>query len=348
MEERFDRWSLGDLVIDAGAQTVVRGSRTLAVPKLSFQFLIELVRAHPNVLSVEELMERVWTGIFVNAETVTQRAKLLRDALGDDPREPRYFVARRGIGYQVVASPVPLGPVNEAGSTPRWPLRWKLAVAALLLAPAVLLGAFAYDRTIYRPYREGPLRIAVLPFENLSSDPADAYIAQGIPEMVLNRLSSVPGLTVISRESALVSKTATASPLDAAREMDADFVVKGSVQRQGSKLRVVSFVLDRSSGSRLWSQSYDWPVDRLYALQDRIAGEVAQSLAGQTSTSLRLAAQQPSGANSDAYLAYLKGRSLLGRFRVADTEAAAKQFQRAVALDPRFVPALVALYDAKM
>lgn len=347
MGQAFERWNLVDLVIDAGSQTVVRGQEAIALPKLSFHFLLELVRAAPNVLTVDDLMDRVWPGIFVNAETVTQRAKLLRDALGDDPKEPRYFVARRGIGYQLLAAPKKLAPEEAEVLRTKRSWRWKAALAALFLTPALALGLTRYNQSVQHAVA-APLRVAVLPFENLSSDPADAFIAQGIPEMVLNRLSSVSGLAVISRESALVSKVAKSGPVQAARQLDADFIVTGSVQRQGGMLRVTAFVLDSAKGTRLWSRSYDWPVDRLYALQDQIAGQVARSLSARTSASLQLASQKGTAGNPEAYLAYLKGRSLLGRFRVADTEAAAKQFQRATDLDPGFAPALVALFDARM
>lgn len=348
MEDATERWGLIDLVIDAGSQTVVRGTEAIELPKLSFMFLLELVRAAPNVLSADELMERVWPGIFVNPETITQRAKLLRDALRDDPKEPRYFIARRGSGYQVLAPPQRLtlgsGPVRKEGRS--W--QWKAAMAALALVPISGLSYLGYVRATDHAAQAKSLRVAVLPFDNLSSDPSDAYIAQGIPEMVLNRLSSVPGLMVISRDSALLRGAGGAGKGDLASQLEADFVVRGSVQKRAQTLRVTSFVVDRRSGARLWSKSYDWPVDRLYALQDRIAGEISQALAARTSRALRMDGHSAQVVASDAYLAFLKGKALLGRMRVADTEAAATQFQRAIDLDPAFAPAMIALYDARM
>jgi TolB-like protein/DNA-binding winged helix-turn-helix (wHTH) protein len=344
--ERFERWILLDLVIDAGAQTVARGDTAVLLPKLSFQFLLELVRAAPNVLSVDDLMERVWPGIFVNVETVTQRAKLLRDALGDNPKEPRYFVARRGIGYQLLAAPVSLPKPGLANASAHKPTLWMALFAALTLAAGV--GGVVYERHVSLAVKESRLRVAVLPFENLSSDPSDAYIARGIPEMVLNRLSSVSGLTVISRESALLSKIANAAPAESGRQLHVDYVVKGTVQRQGGTLRVTAFVLDTAKGARLWSESYDWPIDRVYALQDKIAGHVAQSLEGETRGLGPVPPTAAPSRNSDAYLAYLRGKSLIGRYTVAETDAAAQQFERAIRFDPQFAPAMIALFDARM
>jgi TolB-like protein/DNA-binding winged helix-turn-helix (wHTH) protein len=346
-----ERWQVGDLTIDVGGQVVVRNGAPVPLPRLSFKFLMALVRAAPRLVSADELMEQVWTGIFVNSETVTQRAKLLRDALRDDPKHPRYFTVRRGAGYQLIPSPVRLdgssfsSPAQGAGHNRR--VKIALALAVFTLIP---LGGFAI--TVWpsgqKAVQSTSLRVAVLPFDNLSSDPSDAYIARSIPEMVLNRLSTVPGLTVISRESALMSPVSAAAARDAGRELKAAFVVKGSIQRTADRLRVTCFLVDTDSGVRLWSERFDWPVQRLYALQDRIADSVAASLEGRTHGRGEFVPQAQMARNPDAYLAYLKGKSLLGRFTVAETNAAADYFEQAVKLDAGFAPAMVALFDARM
>src|SRR5271168_2480945 len=98
------KYSVSDLTIDTGPQVVSRGAGPIALPKLSYDLLLVLVRAAPNLVSLDELMRLVWPGIIVSPETVSQRIKLLRDALGDDPREPRYIAGLRGRGYQMVAA----------------------------------------------------------------------------------------------------------------------------------------------------------------------------------------------------------------------------------------------------
>jgi TolB-like protein/DNA-binding winged helix-turn-helix (wHTH) protein/tetratricopeptide (TPR) repeat protein len=345
-----ERWQVGDLTIDVGGQTVYRDRRPIILPQLSFKFFLALVRSAPRVMSTDDLLEQVWAGVFVNSETVTQRAKLLRDALGDTPREPRYFSARRGVGYQLI--PVPVRLDSERGlNRPGPPGRSRPALLA-----AIALGLISAVGPSSIPDSQGKadvtqgegLRVAVLPFDNLSHDPSDAFIARSIPEMVLDRLSSLRGLTVISRDSALLSPAATAPTREAAQALGADFLVRGSVQRAGETLRVTCFVVDTHRQARIWSERFDWPVGRIYALQDRIAEGVAASLDERTRMIGVLPAHAGAARNSDAYLAYLKGRSLLSRFAVADTDAAAAQFERAVALDPGFPEAMVALFDAKM
>ena len=95
-------FEVADLVIDLARQRVTRNAHEIALPKLSFDLLLVLIRAAPAVLSNDELMARVWPGLVVSPETVSRRVKLLRDALGDDPRAPRYIAGLRGRGYRLI------------------------------------------------------------------------------------------------------------------------------------------------------------------------------------------------------------------------------------------------------
>ena len=91
-------YRVGDLLIDIGRQRVTRESVELSLSALSFELLLALARAAPNVLSFDQLMERVWPGLVVTPETVSQRVKLVRDAIGDDSQSPRYIAGVRGRG----------------------------------------------------------------------------------------------------------------------------------------------------------------------------------------------------------------------------------------------------------
>src|SRR5215469_1440916 len=95
---------VGDLLVDVGQQRVTRAGSDIALPNLSFQLLMALIRAAPNVLSNEALMTQVWPGLVVSPETVNKRVHLLREALGDDPREPRYITGVRSRGYRLINS----------------------------------------------------------------------------------------------------------------------------------------------------------------------------------------------------------------------------------------------------
>jgi TolB-like protein/Flp pilus assembly protein TadD/DNA-binding winged helix-turn-helix (wHTH) protein len=107
-------YRVGDLLIDIGRQRVTRETVELSLSALSFELLLALARAAPNVLSFDQLMERVWPGLVVTPETVSQRVKLVRDAIGDDSQSPRYIGGVRGRGYRMVAS---VSPVEVPGAS---------------------------------------------------------------------------------------------------------------------------------------------------------------------------------------------------------------------------------------
>jgi TolB-like protein/DNA-binding winged helix-turn-helix (wHTH) protein/Tfp pilus assembly protein PilF len=103
-----DHFCLEDLRIDLGQQRVQRDAIDIPLPKLSFDALLALARCAPRLISVDDLMSQVWPGLVVNPETVAQRIKLLRDSLGDDPRNPRYIASLRGRGYRLLPAVVPV------------------------------------------------------------------------------------------------------------------------------------------------------------------------------------------------------------------------------------------------
>ena len=134
----------GDLIVDIGQQRVWRDGAELKLPALSLRFLDVLVRAAPNMVSFDALIQQVWSGSVVSPETVTQRVKLLRDALGDDPRLPRYVGAVRGRGYRLLCAACPFNatiagqatpPASSTSSDPRT-MRWRLAAIGIGAAAA--------------------------------------------------------------------------------------------------------------------------------------------------------------------------------------------------------------------
>ncbi len=119
------KYALGDLTIDTGRQSVSRSGIPIALPKLSYDLLLVLIRAAPNLVSQNELMRQIWPGLVVSLDTVGKRVTLLRDALDEDSRAPRYIGAIRGRGYQIIAAvcevPGPIAELPEEGYgvTPR-------------------------------------------------------------------------------------------------------------------------------------------------------------------------------------------------------------------------------------
>jgi len=107
------RWRVSDLLLDTRRQRIWRDSHEIPLPKLTYDLFVALVRCHPTVISDGELMRTVWPGLVVSQETISQRVKLLRDALGDDSRQPRYIARLRSRGYYLVGTVEALPDVDE-------------------------------------------------------------------------------------------------------------------------------------------------------------------------------------------------------------------------------------------
>jgi TolB-like protein/DNA-binding winged helix-turn-helix (wHTH) protein len=380
---------VGDLRVDVGQQRITRSDAEIALPNLSFQLLVALVRAAPDVLSHDALMARVWPGLVVSPETLHKRANLLREALGDGARESRYISAVRSRGYRLVAEvrraerlapppgaqasqtmtatpddepPAPDAARSETTivstkpSAKRW-LRLGLFAAAVL---AIGIGA----RTTIRTHRansaadipqgtDAPIgtrarTVAVMPFENISADANDAYLARGLPEMILNRLSRVTGLAVIARNSSFALSTASIDSQEIGRRLNSGYLVNGGVQRKADRLRMSVQLVDTTSGTLIWSATFDRTLNDIFAVEDEIAEQVTGALSARLGGLEPAPPTQVRSSNVEAYLAYLRGRTLLDRLSVSESEAAAPLFEKAIALDPNFAAAYASLYDARL
>jgi TolB-like protein/DNA-binding winged helix-turn-helix (wHTH) protein len=377
-----EAYRVGDLVVDVGLQRVTGPSGAVVLPKLSFELLLALVRRAPDFVSNDELSSLVWAGVVVSPETVTKRVNLLREALGDDPASPRYVAGLRARGYRIVApvsrdstAPAPASvslastslpapaasPATDAATRPE-PRRVisgiRPAYAAVIAAGLVVAIAAAawvgWNRSSSIPSTHtvesavNDATVAVLPFENLSPSPSDAYLAIGIPELVLDRLSIVPGLTVIAGSSTSGLAAGAASPQETGRRLGARYLVLGSAQRAGEQLRVTARLVDTLTGTQVWSNRLDRGVADIFSIQDTIATAVAEELRQR----VQGIESAPSNAQHEppveAQLAYLQARALLARYTVRGSEEAAAKFEQAIALDPQFAAAIAGLYDARM
>ena len=370
---------IDDLSVDIGRALVQRGDLEVPLPKLSFDLLVALARAAPNLLTLDDLMNQVWPGLVVAPDTVSQRVKLLRAALDDDSKTPRYIVGVRGRGYRLIAMVgdlhAPAQPLQSLQSQLSQPAivpaadgtrgpRWRLIVVGsgvllMLVATAVLLNQRTTEHAATLADATGAARaaaaaqlpersIAVLPFVNLGKADNSDLLALGIPEAVLHQLATLNNLQVIARTSSFAFRDSKIDARAIGQDLNARYLLEGSVQTDHGRLRVTAQLVDAASGGHVWSMQFDKTPDDIFALQDEIALRVARALqlsldAGATE---QLAASNTT--NFDAYLEFLQASSLLATWRLADTQAAIQRATKAVELDPRFAAAYVLLTKAKV
>ncbi|HEX7080605.1 MAG TPA: winged helix-turn-helix domain-containing protein [Gammaproteobacteria bacterium] len=335
-------YRVADLVIDVGRQSVARGDTEIKLSPRSFALLLALVRAAPDVLSVEQLMERAWPGVVVGPETVSQRVRIIREALGDSARAPRYIAGVRGRGYRLAAPVVacaprrPRGDASAAGVS-RWPSRsaW-IAGAAIVLLVAGAAGWWNV-RTAGVPAGSAPeaaavrASIAVLPFTDLSREHDQEYFSDGLAEELVNLLAQSPGLRVIARTSSFSFKSKDLDVATIARLLNVTHVLEGSVRKSGHQIRVTVQLVDASNSAQVWADTYEGGLDDIFAVQERVAASVANAL------QVRLDLERPRAATpaeAHAYERYLKARFFYYRRASGDVERAKKYYLRALELAP--------------
>jgi adenylate cyclase len=190
--------------------------------------------------------------------------------------------------------------------------------------------------------------VAVLPFENLSSDKENAYFAEGIQDEILTRLSKIAALKVISRTSTQKYKSAPDNLPEIAKQLGVANVLEGSVQKSGDAVRVTVQLIRAITDSHLWAETYDRKLIDTFGVESDVAQKIASSLEAKlTGSEQRAIATRPT-ENSEAYQFYLKGRFFWNKRTGADLHTAANYFEQAIAADANFAGAYAGLADADL
>src|SRR5438876_9219968 len=185
--------------------------------------------------------------------------------------------------------------------------------------------------------------IAVLPFENLSEDKANAYFADGIQEEILTRLSRIGDLKVISRTSTQRFKSSPDNISQIAKQLGVANILEGTVQKAADQVRVNVQLIDAENDSHLWAERYDRKLTDIFAVESDIAEKIAEALQARLTGAARRAISAQPTKNTEAYQLYLKGRYHWRNFYAPGYERVRDYFQQAVELDPSYAPAYVGL-----
>jgi adenylate cyclase len=188
--------------------------------------------------------------------------------------------------------------------------------------------------------------IAVLPFVNMSGDAENEYFSDGISEEILNLMVKLPQLRVASRTSSFMFKGKEVSIQTVAEELGVDTVLEGSVRKAGDQVRITAQLIDITTDSHLWSETYDRELKDVFAIQDDIAHSITDALEMTLSPKERRAIQNVATSNARAYDFYLRGRSYMYTRTRHDFENAIRMFQQAIDLDAMYALAYAGMADA--
>jgi TolB-like protein len=233
-----------------------------------------------------------------------------------------------------------------AGTPDSTRLRLRLAYGAVVLVLMAALGYLLYERGFGRVQASaGHSSVAVLPFTNLSGDPARDYFSDGMSEELLNLLARVPGLSVASRTSSFAYKGRNVDIREVGRELGVETVLEGSVRQDGDQVRITAQLIDAQSGFHLWSETYERKLEDIFTVQDEIAAAIVQKLRIELAPRDQKLAMRDKAPtqNVEAYELYLQGRAAWKRRGEENLERSIDLYQRALSLDPGFARAHAAL-----
>jgi TolB-like protein/DNA-binding winged helix-turn-helix (wHTH) protein/tetratricopeptide (TPR) repeat protein len=378
------RYAFGDFVLERSQQRVCgRDGSPLDLPPRLFSALLLFVENAGALLDKDALMRALWPGLVVEENSLSQVISGLRRALADDTHDSRYIqtVPRRGFRFIATVTELPdsataerlqidaTGSVLQAGPSPKL-VSTSLAESAIGLRTHVA-GQIARDRrrwlqlavatgvatavggAVWWASRAGTAphvsTVAVLPFKPLVSDARDELLEVGMADSLIARLSTVPGLVVRSIGSVRRYAGADQDPLRAARDLDVAWIVDGSLQRRGDRLRVTARLLRAADGSAVWSGSFDEKFTGVFEVQDLISARVAQVLA--PSLEVFAGARPPQTGlggtrNTDAYQLYLAAARYTQDMRADGLRKSIDLYKQALELDPGYALAWVGLAEA--
>ena len=283
---------IGAWRVNPASGQISREGETLRVEARTMRLLLCLADRAGETVSIDDLLEQVWTGVIVTPDSVYQAITSLRRLLGDDPKQPTYIATVPRLGYRMVATVSPwvepqmISPAAEGSADLGTDSRRNRALvgAGAVLAVVSVLALLVYGRIgNHAPVASTPdaslVRIAVLPFLDLTSESMDQeYFADGMTEELIDRLSRIPGLRVPPPTSSFYYKGKKVAVADIARSLDVAYVLDGSLRKSGATMRVAARLVRADNGFVVWSGTYDRQLDDTLKVQDDIAGEVTKAL----------------------------------------------------------------------
>jgi len=277
---------IGDWFVNPLSGEIARGEERVRLEARTMRLLLCLAATPGEVVSIDALLNQVWSGVVVTPDSVYQAVAALRRLLGDDAKQPAYIVTVPRLGYRLVA---PVEPLSDAPPAPR-PARAGSRMYVVLALGILFVGALAYYLVAARnpagqataDAAAAPKAIAVLPFLDLTDDMNEEPFADGMTEELINKLSKVKGLRVPSPTASFYFKGKQLTVAEIARSLHVTYVLDGSVRKSGDTLRVAARLVRADDGYVVWSEHYDRPVGDKLMVQDDIASEVTSALAGKS------------------------------------------------------------------
>jgi TolB-like protein/DNA-binding winged helix-turn-helix (wHTH) protein len=325
------------------------------------EVLVCLTQHAGETLLKEHLLQAVWPDTFVSDDALKHCISELRRVFEDDAREPRVIqtIPKRGYRFIATVEPVnreqvasPPSP-SQVSPKPSGQVRKRQVLAVVfglvtvgLIVLTVGARSFWFGRSAFPQIRS----IAVLPLQNVSGDPGQEYLSDGMTDSLITDLAQVGSLKVISRTSSMQYGQTKKSLPEIARELNVDGIVEGTVQRSGDRVRITAQLIDGRSDRHLWANSYERNIGDVLILERDVTDDIAHEVQRKIAKPAELSLTQYRTTNPKALEAYLQGiYHLTGYGRGLGEEElkkASEYFQQAIDADPNFVLAYIGMAKA--
>lgn len=299
----------GEFDLDMDRYELRRGGNGVRTEPRVLELLHYLIRQRERVVPKEELLDTLWRGTHVSESALTSTIRDARRVLGDSSTAPQWIKTVYGRGFRFVGDAKDTdAPSPQPAATPK---------------PA--------------PRKS----IAVLPFTDLSPDRDQTYFCDGIAEELINALTRIEELRVVSRAVAFDFRNDD-DVRSLGDKLGVNHILRGSVRKADDRLRIIVHLVDVRSGHHVWSEKYDRTTGDVFALQEEIAANTARALLGVLTERNRKAIKS-TPVSLDVYEFYLKGRTYLSQ---SSLEHAIEMFEIAIEFDHDYAPAYAGLADA--
>jgi TolB-like protein/DNA-binding winged helix-turn-helix (wHTH) protein/Flp pilus assembly protein TadD len=366
-----------DFELDFCPRRLRRGRHLLKLERIPLELLVLLLERHGELVTREEIVARIWGSapVFDTDNSIRSAIRKIRQVLKDDSEQPRFIETIIGQGYRFLGpimaagqetsapAPSPLPPVlveqdlaEQITATPTNPESdlphgtrssrfWLLVGGAALL---VLLAAAYFISRQRAPNLPARIKsIAVLPLKNLSGDPAQDYLADGMTEELIGRLAAIHDLRVISRTSVMNFKNTQLSVPQISKMMAVDAVVEGSVIRDGSRVRVHAQLIRSATDEHFWSETYDRELRDVLGLESDVAEAIAKKVEVTVSGEEHSRLVAARNVSAEVYESFLKGQyALSNAVTPDDVKRSIVDFNQAIQHDATFAPAHLGLAAA--
>jgi len=320
-----------DFELDTNVQELRKAGVACAIEPQVFDLLRHLIENRDRLVSRDELFETVWQGRIVSDATLSSRVKVARQVVGDTGKQQSVIQTLPRRGFRFVA------PVEDwTGATAEEPTS---------LAPGG-------DRSEPLEVPDKP-SIAVLPFNNMTSDPEQEYFADGIAEDIITSLSKISRMRIIARNSTFAYKGQALDVRRVASELGVRYVLEGSIRSGGDRLRITAQLIDANDGSHIWAERFDRTIDDIFDVQDEITKEIVTALRVNLTDGeeARILAR---GTNDiEAWQLCVRATELYLRFNSTDFLEARALAEKALQRDPNYAYAWATLgltfwYDGRL